>query len=192
MDAKQIDVMVADASHEVYVDKILDTIREAAKVRGTGIAERTHEYLMTKIREGKAIIALHGEEFAGFLLNPQHFQGLFIIDGDRFFTENMLAGSDTIPHDRQVGFRIGRNDNNVEIRQGKKPFIIRTVFCVPLTAVPARKLFCGIDIVVNASDDFDILSVINIFNMLFSDMSAADQHDAVYFLVFHDLTPAKI
>ena len=41
MDSKQIDVMVADASHEVYVDKILDTIREAAKVRGTGIAERT-------------------------------------------------------------------------------------------------------------------------------------------------------
>ena len=31
MDTKQIDVMVADASHEVYVDTILDTIREAAK-----------------------------------------------------------------------------------------------------------------------------------------------------------------
>ena len=43
MDSKQIDVMVDDASHEVNVDKILDTIREAAKVRGTGIAERTHE-----------------------------------------------------------------------------------------------------------------------------------------------------
>ena len=52
MDSKQIDVMVADASHEVYVDKILDTIREAAKVRGTGIAERTHEYVATKMKEG--------------------------------------------------------------------------------------------------------------------------------------------
>ena len=31
MDVMQIDVMVADASHEVYVDTILDTIREAAK-----------------------------------------------------------------------------------------------------------------------------------------------------------------
>ena len=40
MDAKEIDVMVADASHEIYVDKILNTIKEAAKVRGTGIAER--------------------------------------------------------------------------------------------------------------------------------------------------------
>ena len=54
MDAKQVDVMVADASHEVYVDKILDTIREAAKVRGTGIAERTHEYVTTKMKEVQA------------------------------------------------------------------------------------------------------------------------------------------
>ena len=66
MDVMQIDVMVADASHEVYVDTILDTIREAAKKRGTGIAERTHEYVATKMKEGKAIIALNGDEFAGF------------------------------------------------------------------------------------------------------------------------------
>lgn len=64
---KQIDVMVADASHEVYVDTILDTIREAAKVRGTGIAERTHEYVATKMKEGKAIIALCGDDLPDLL-----------------------------------------------------------------------------------------------------------------------------
>ena len=58
--------MVADGSHEVYVDTILDTIREAAKRRGTGIAERTHEYVATKMKEGKAVLALHGDRFAGF------------------------------------------------------------------------------------------------------------------------------
>ena len=62
----EIDVMVADAGHEVYVDTILDTIEAAAKVRGTGIAKRTHEYLTQKMIEGKAIIALAGDEFAGF------------------------------------------------------------------------------------------------------------------------------
>ncbi len=62
----EIDVMVAEASHEIYVDHILDTIDAAAQVRGTGIAKRTHEYLAQKMKEGKAIIALHGEEFAGF------------------------------------------------------------------------------------------------------------------------------
>ena len=58
--------MVADASHEKYVDTILDTIEKAAKVRGTGIAKRTHEYVATKMKEAKAVIALYGEEFVGF------------------------------------------------------------------------------------------------------------------------------
>lgn len=58
--------MVAGPEHEVYVDTILDTIAEAAKVRGTGIAKRTHEYLTTKMKEAKAVIALEGNRFAGF------------------------------------------------------------------------------------------------------------------------------
>ena len=61
-----IDVVVADESHEKYVDTILETISEAAKVRGTGIAKRTHEYLVKKMREAKAVIALDGDKFAGF------------------------------------------------------------------------------------------------------------------------------
>jgi predicted GNAT superfamily acetyltransferase len=63
---EDIKVVVADASHEKYVDTILSTISEAAKVRGTGIARRTHEYLVTKMREAKAVIALDGDKFAGF------------------------------------------------------------------------------------------------------------------------------
>ena len=61
-----IEVQIANASHEKYVDEILETISAAAKVRGTGIAKRTHEYVAQKMKEGKAIIALSGEEFAGF------------------------------------------------------------------------------------------------------------------------------
>ena len=61
-----IEVIVANASHEKYVDEILETISAAAKVRGTGIAKRTHEYVAQKMKEGKAIIALAGDEFAGF------------------------------------------------------------------------------------------------------------------------------
>ena len=62
----KIEVVVADESHEKYVDTILETISEAAKVRGTGIAKRTHEYLVKKMREAKAVIALDGDKFAGF------------------------------------------------------------------------------------------------------------------------------
>ena len=66
MEVEEIQVLVADASHEKYVDTILNTIAEAAKVRGTGIARRTHEYLLTKMKEAKAVIALQGDKFAGF------------------------------------------------------------------------------------------------------------------------------
>ena len=84
-----IDVIVADASHEKYVDEILETISAAAKVRGTGIAKRTHEYVAQKMREGKAVIALAGDEkeFAGFCYieswgNKQYVanSGLIVVD----------------------------------------------------------------------------------------------------------------
>jgi len=59
-------VQIADENFLEYVDTILKTIEEAAKIRGTGIARRSPEYIAEKMREGKAIIALSGKEFAGF------------------------------------------------------------------------------------------------------------------------------
>lgn len=62
----ELTVEVASEKHLIYVDEILNTIEEAAKVRGTGIAKRKPEYLAQKIREAKAVIALKGDRFAGF------------------------------------------------------------------------------------------------------------------------------
>jgi len=59
-------VKIADDTCLMYVDTILKTIEEAAKIRGTGIARRSPEYIELKINERKAIIALAGDEFAGF------------------------------------------------------------------------------------------------------------------------------
>ena len=59
-------VKIADESCLAYVDTILQTIEEAAKIRGTGIARRTPDYIEMKINERKAIIAFAGDEFAGF------------------------------------------------------------------------------------------------------------------------------
>ncbi|MBQ6765893.1 MAG: GNAT family N-acetyltransferase [Paludibacteraceae bacterium] len=92
MESSDIKIFVADESHIKYVDTILSTIEAAAKVRGTGIAKRNPEYVKQKMREGKAVIALYGEEFAGFsyietwggkhyvttsgLIVPEKFRGL--------------------------------------------------------------------------------------------------------------------
>jgi GNAT superfamily N-acetyltransferase len=59
-------VVIANNSHIQYAQIICDTIEESAKQRGTGIAKRTPEYIITKIRNGNAIIALDGDKFAGF------------------------------------------------------------------------------------------------------------------------------
>lgn len=63
---EEIKVMVADESHIKYVDTILKTIEDAAKVRGTGIAKRSPDYVATKMKEAKAVIALQDDTFAGF------------------------------------------------------------------------------------------------------------------------------
>ncbi len=65
-DTTQIEVMVASEEHIPYVEEILDTITRAAKVRGTGIARRSPEYVKQKMLERKAVIALCDGEFAGF------------------------------------------------------------------------------------------------------------------------------
>lgn len=59
-------VVIANNSHIQYAQIICDTIEESAKQRGTGIAKRTPEYIITKIQNGNAIIALDGDTFAGF------------------------------------------------------------------------------------------------------------------------------
>lgn len=63
---KEITIHIASEVHLPYVDVILQTIADAAKVRGTGIAKRNPDYVKLKITERKAIIALAGDEFAGF------------------------------------------------------------------------------------------------------------------------------
>ena len=61
-----IKVTAASVAHLKYVTQINDNIDLASKERGTGIARRSDEYITNKIMEGKAIIALEGELFAGF------------------------------------------------------------------------------------------------------------------------------
>lgn len=61
-----VKICVAGKQHVRYVDEILTTIEESSKARGTGIARRSPDYVAQKMIEGKAIIALCENEFAGF------------------------------------------------------------------------------------------------------------------------------
>jgi len=59
-------IIIANKSHASYAEIICNTIEESAKVRGTGIARRTPEYIIEKMQKGNAVIALEDEKFAGF------------------------------------------------------------------------------------------------------------------------------
>ena len=61
-----IKIIIASEEHLKYIDEINETIYNASLERGTGISRRTNEYISKKITEGKSIIALENETFAGF------------------------------------------------------------------------------------------------------------------------------
>lgn len=63
----QFDVLVAASEHNKYATVISQVIATSAAARGTGIAQRSPEYIINKIEEGKSVIALSDQgEFAGF------------------------------------------------------------------------------------------------------------------------------
>ncbi len=64
--SREFNVQVAGPEHILYAEEVCAIIEDAAKKRGTGIAKREPEYIRAKMRDGKAIIALHGDALAGF------------------------------------------------------------------------------------------------------------------------------
>ena len=62
----KFDILVAGPEHFDYAHAICDLIEDAAQKRGTGIAKREPSYIIKKMKEGKAVIALQEGQLAGF------------------------------------------------------------------------------------------------------------------------------
>lgn len=73
-----MEVVIADKTHIKYANIISDTITDSAAVRGTGIAKRTPEYIIAKMENGNAVIALDGDIFAGFCYIEKWSHGKFV------------------------------------------------------------------------------------------------------------------
>lgn len=73
------EVFVASTEHKKYAEQICREMEESAKARGTGIAKRSPEYLIQKMEEGKAIIALTPEGvWVGFCYIETWQHGKFV------------------------------------------------------------------------------------------------------------------
>jgi hypothetical protein len=72
-------IETASEKHCKYAKEICTEMEASAKVRGTGIAKRTPEYVERKMREGKAVIALDEQgRFAGFSYIESWSHELFV------------------------------------------------------------------------------------------------------------------
>lgn len=71
-------IVIANTSHATYAQVICDTIEKAAEKRGTGIAKRSPNYIISKLTQGNAVIALDGDQFAGFCYIESWEHGKFV------------------------------------------------------------------------------------------------------------------
>lgn len=72
-------VIPATEHHINYAKQICDEMAESAKARGTGIAKRTPDYILNKMLEGKAVIAMHLDgTWAGFCYIETWSHGTFV------------------------------------------------------------------------------------------------------------------
>lgn len=120
-------VVIADQSHSKYAEIICQTIDEAALVRGTGIAKRKPEYIITKLENGNAVIALDGDKFAGFCYIEAWSHGKFV------------ANSGLIVHPDYRGIGLAKKIKKVVFEHSRTKFPNAKIFSIT-TGLAVMKL----------------------------------------------------
>jgi GNAT superfamily N-acetyltransferase len=73
-----VEITVASLKHIKHCEIISKTISYSAKVRGTGIALRSPDYIRKKIENNNAIIAVDKDKFAGFCYIEKWGHGKYV------------------------------------------------------------------------------------------------------------------
>lgn len=120
-------IVIADKAHSIYAEAICETIALAAEVRGTGIAKRKPEYIITKMENGNAVIALDGDVFAGFCYIEAWGHGKFV------------ANSGLIVHPDHRGKGLAKQIKKVVFEHSRKKFPDAKVFSIT-TGLAVMKL----------------------------------------------------
>ena len=71
-------IIIANKSHAIYAKIICETIADSANVRGTGIAKRTTDYIIQRMNNQNAVIALDEGKFVGFCYIEKWSHGKFV------------------------------------------------------------------------------------------------------------------
>lgn len=111
-----IKVIVADESHQKYAEEICQLMEEAAHKRGTGIARRDPEYVRSKMRDRKAIVALDGDKLTGFSYIESWSHGKYV------------ANSGLIVHPDYRGQGLGKRIKQKIFRLSRKKYPDARIF----------------------------------------------------------------
>ncbi|TCP25697.1 hypothetical protein EV195_10356 [Tenacibaculum skagerrakense] len=122
-----MEIIIADISHSRYAEEICITIENAAKIRGTGIAKRQPEYIISKMQEGNAVIALDNDKFAGFCYIESWSHGKFV------------ANSGLIVHPDYRGLSLSKKIKQKVFDHSRKKFPEAKIFSIT-TGLAVMKL----------------------------------------------------
>lgn len=108
----QFNIQVATAADTIWAQTICDEMEASAKLRGTGIAKRSPEYIKLKMLEGKAVIALSKDgEWAGFCYIETWGHGEYVAN----------SGLIVSPHFRKSGLAKRIKQKVFELSRTKYP-----------------------------------------------------------------------
>ncbi len=127
MESKDINVEFAQIEHIKFAETICRLIYESALQRGTGIARRTPEYIIDKIKGGKAVVALYGDRIVGFSYIECWGHGDFVA------TSGLIVD----PEFRHLGLAARIKAKTFELARLKFPFA--KIFSIT-TSLPVMKL----------------------------------------------------
>jgi hypothetical protein len=73
-----VSIVIAHDGHYKFAQQICDTMEASAIIRGTGIAKRSPDYIIKKMQNSDAVIALANGKFAGFCYIESWSHGKFV------------------------------------------------------------------------------------------------------------------
>lgn len=127
MKETEISVEFAQEEHAKYAERICTLIYESALQRGTGIARRSNEYIASKIKGGKAVVALEGEKLVGFSYIESWGHGDYVA------TSGLIVDPDY----RNLGLARRIKEKTFELARMRFPFA--KIFSIT-TSLPVMKL----------------------------------------------------